>query len=51
MATSYAVQIDDILAAGQRYLSDDILSPERLATRDRDEYDDQGSAPELSFDE
>lgn len=51
MATTYAVQIEDILAAGQRYLSDDLLNPERAAARDREEYDDQGSATELCFDE
>ena len=51
MAATYAMQIEDILAAGQRYLSDDLLSPERRSARDTDEYDDQGSSPELCFDE
>ncbi|WP_294901537.1 hypothetical protein [Tatumella sp. UBA2305] len=51
MTSTYAVQIEDILASGQRYLSDDIQSPERRGARDYEEYDDQGSAPELCFDE
>ncbi|MBS0909585.1 hypothetical protein [Tatumella sp. JGM118] len=51
MATTYAMQIEEILASGQRYLSDDLLNPACPAARDTEEYDDQGASPELCFDE
>ncbi|WP_276973288.1 hypothetical protein [Tatumella ptyseos] len=51
MATTYAMQIEEILATGQRYLSDDVLNPACAAAGKDEEYDDQGASPELCFDE
>ena len=51
MATTYAMQIEEILATGQRYLSDDSRDPGCPAASGNEEYDDQGASPELCFDE
>ena len=51
MPTTYAMQIEEILATGQRYLSEDSTDPGCFAASRNEEYDDQGASPELCFDE